>query len=335
MFWHPLSGKTVQCELCRHECRIVDGKIGICGVRKNIDGKLYSMIYGCYSSVHPDPIEKKPLYHFFPGSYALSFGTIGCNFRCPFCQNYEISQEHYDITLGNTTPEEVVENIKKYSCKGVSWTYNEPTIWYEFTYDASILAKKNKFYTCYVTNGYISEEPLRKIAPYLDAMNIDVKAFKGDFYKKLCKAKLEGVLSTCKLAKKLNIHIELTYLIVPKQNDDFEEIRNFCKWVADELGKDTPCHFSRFHPDYKMVDVYPTPMEILVNAYNIAKEEGLQNVYLGNIIDEKYESTYCPKCGNVVINRIGYDIETKYTDENRCGKCNEVLLIVTSDLKQI
>ncbi|MFA5771453.1 MAG: AmmeMemoRadiSam system radical SAM enzyme [Thermoplasmata archaeon] len=335
MFWHSLSGKSVQCELCLHECKILDGKIGICGVRKNIDGKLHTLIYGMCSSTHPDPIEKKPLYHFYPGTYVFSLGTIGCNFRCPFCQNSEISQEYENISQRKITPEEAIKDAKRYSCNGIAWTYNEPTIWFEYTYDSAILAKKNKLYTVYVTNGYINEEPLKKIAPYLDAMNIDIKAFSENFYQKLCKAKLKNVLSTCKLAKKLNIHVELTYLIVPTQNDNPDEIKNFCRWVADELGKETPCHFSRFHPDYKMTETYPTPMETLVTAYKIAKEEGLQNVYLGNIVDEKYESTYCPKCGNAVINRTGYDIETKYTVENRCEKCNEILPIVTNDLKKM
>ncbi|MEW6070463.1 MAG: AmmeMemoRadiSam system radical SAM enzyme, partial [Candidatus Thermoplasmatota archaeon] len=208
LFWEKKSDNKVQCLLCPHKCSISEGKRGICGVRENKDGKLYSLIYGLASSVCPDPIEKKPLYHFYPATSVLSFGTVGCNFKCRHCQNWSISQatpESYGFGLEKITGEEILRLAKRYDCKGVAWTYNEPAIWYEFTYDCSKLAKQNGLYTVYVTNGYINEEPLRELSKYLDAMNIDTKAFKEDFYKDICSAKLEPVLRTCELAKELGI----------------------------------------------------------------------------------------------------------------------------------
>ena len=328
-FWQELENKKVQCNLCAHNCEINEDKTGICSVRKNEDGKLYTLIYGSCSSLAADPIEKKPLYHFYPGTKALSMGTIGCNFKCDHCQNYSISTADYKYPyLRELTPEQVVELAKEHSCQGVSYTYNEPTIWHEFCFDSAKFVKKAGLYTCYVSNGYMSEAALKEICPYLDAMNIDVKAFNDDFYKKICKARLNPVLETCELAKELGIHIELTYLVIPGYNDSIDEVKNFCKWVVENLDNNTPVHFSRFHPDHNLTNVSRTPMETLLKIYNVAKEIGILYPYLGNVTPGDYENTRCYKCGNVCIERAGYSINLEGVKEGKCIKCGNDLSVI-------
>ena len=328
-FWKSLENNFVQCYLCNHKCKIGIGNRGICGVRKNINGKLFSLIYGTASSVADDPIEKKPLYHFYPGSIVLSLGTVGCNFKCLNCQNYGISTIYPEnMHVREISSEYVVKLAKDHNCKGIAWTYNEPTIWHEFTFDTSKLAKNNDLYTVYVTNGYINEDALKEIAPYLDAMNIDVKAFDEKFYKNVCKAKLKPVLDTCELAKKLDIHIELTYLVIDKKNDGEKEIRDFCSWIIDRLGSDIPVHFSRFHPDYKMTDVQATPVKTLLKIYDNAKKQGLNYVYLGNVPHDTYENTYCPTCGTLLIERYGFSSLIQNIENNRCKKCKKIIPII-------
>ena len=284
MFWTVKDSGKVQCQLCPHNCTISEGKTGICNVRKNVGGKLWTLVFGLSSTGAADPIEKKPLYHFYPGSQVLSFGTVGCNLKCKQCQNFSTSQNTPDGVLVDTTPPEAaVELAANKGCKGVAWTYNEPTIWYEYTYYGSKHARKLGLYTVYVSNGYINPKPLRKIAPYLDAMNIDVKGFNPEFYKKVCKAKLEPVLKTCKLAYELGLHIEITNLIIPTLNDNIEEIREMAKWIKENLDENVPLHFSRFHPDYKLIDLPQTPEKTLIEAHNVAVSEGLNYVFLGNI----------------------------------------------------
>ena len=329
MFWRKLKDDKVECELCPHRCKISKGKRGICGVRENQKGKLYTLIYGLATSITPDPIEKKPLYHFHPGTYALSYGTVGCNLKCQHCQNFGISQAKIEsMHLKKVRVDDVVNNARRLKCQGIAWTYNEPTIWYEFTYDASKIAKKMGLYTCYVTNGFIEPEPLEKINPYLDAMNIDVKSFSEDFYKRTCKAKLEPVLRTCELAKKLRIHIELTYLIIPGQNDSEKEISKFCSWIADSLDTKTPVHFSRFHPDYNMRDSIATPMSTLGKAYEIAQKEGLEYIYLGNVPHGDYENTVCPSCSELLIERIGFSTRQYLLKDGKCPKCGAIMPIL-------
>ena len=328
MFWKKADNK-IECMLCPHRCKISEGKRGICGVRENHKGKLKTLIYGLASSVTPDPIEKKPLFHFYPGTYVLSFGTVGCNLRCLHCQNHGISQAEFEARkLRKLNVEDVVETAKRYRCHGIAWTYNEPSIWFEFTYDASVVAKKEGLYTCYVTNGFIEKEPLEKIAPFLDAMNIDVKSFSDDFYKKTCKAKLAPVLDTCVLAKNLGIFVELTYLIIPSHNDSETEIAEYCSWVVDNLGNETPVHFSRFHPDYRMLDGTATPMSTLNMALDTAKEAGLKYVYLGNVPHGNYENTYCPKCKELLIERIGFSTHEHYVKDGVCPKCNQTIPLI-------
>jgi len=327
-FWKAEKGR-VRCGLCPHSCLIAEGKRGICGVRENRGGTLYSLIYGKASSIHVDPIEKKPLFHFKPGEMVLSLGTVGCNFRCEHCQNFAISQADADSPLlREMRAEEIPRLCTLEGCGGVAWTYNEPTIWHEFTLDSSRLAKERGLFTVYVTNGYIQEEPLKEIARYLDGMNIDIKAFREDFYRKVCKAHLEPVLRAAELAYRLAVHVELTYLIIPTMNDSTEEITEFTRWVCDHLSPDVPVHFTRFHPDYKMLNLQSTPMETMNMAYDIALREGLRFVYLGNVPYSSRENTYCPSCGALVVERMGYRILTKGLRGDRCASCGEALNIV-------
>lgn len=328
-YWHPIEGNSVQCELCPHNCKIGDKKTGICGVRENHQGKLYSLVYGLSTGGSVDPIEKKPLYHFYPASSVLSYGTVGCNLKCLHCQNYTTSQSGVDMSyLIHIELDDIPILCKKYNCGGVAWTYNEPTVWYEFTLEGSKLVKKNDLYTCYVSNGYINEAPLREISPYLDAINIDVKSFSEDFYRKVSKAKLKPVLDTCVLAKSLGIHIELTYLIIPTYNDSEKELAEFSKWVYDSLGKEIPVHFSRFHPDYKLIEVPPTPFSTLKKAHQIAKTAGLDYVYIGNVPGSTEDNTYCPKCNALLIERKGFFINLNRTKDSICYKCGAKINII-------
>jgi pyruvate formate lyase activating enzyme len=328
LFWKRRDDNAVDCVLCPHTCRIPEGGTGICKVRKNEKGTLYSTTYGQVSSMGTDPIEKKPLYHFLPGTRAYSLGGIGCNFRCDYCQNYSISQEFSLRGLRSVEPEELPGMAQRYNCHNVSWTYNEPTIWFEYTLDGAKIVKSAGLTTSYVTNGYISEDALREISPYLDAMNIDVKAFTEEFYKKRCKTKLQPVLDTCVLAKELGIFIEITNLLIPTQNDDQNEIRKFCSWIHDSLSADVPVHFSRFHPDFNYNEVHGTPKETLRMAFDIAKEEGLDFVYLGNIPHCDEENTYCPNCGTIAIERLGFHITKNMTREGNCSQCGRDLNII-------
>jgi len=325
MFYERLEGRKVRCNLCAHACTINDGKRGICKVRENRKGTLYTLLYGLppWGKPVPDPIEKKPLYHFHPGTSVASFGTVGCNLRCRHCQNYSTSQMPADdANIREVDLPKLMDRVAASESSGVAWTYNEPTIWFEFTYDGSIQAKKRGLYTVYVTNGFIQEEPLRTIAPYLDAMNIDVKAFSEDFYKNISQARLEPVKRTCELAVKLGIHIELTNLVIPKYNDNMDDIRRMCSWVREALGEDVPVHFSRFHPDYKLLDSIVTPGETLDRAARIAQEEGLNYIYVGNTHNPDFNDTVCKGCGKVVIVRQGlFGTRLKGLNNGVCTHC--------------
>ncbi|MGD0056751.1 MAG: AmmeMemoRadiSam system radical SAM enzyme [Methanomassiliicoccales archaeon] len=327
-FWRVEDGR-VACGLCPHACKIAIGKRGICGVRENKDGRLCSLIYGKASSVHVDPIEKKPFFHFKPGERVLSLGSVGCTFRCQNCQNYTISQaEVGEFGLEDISSKEVLDACKRTGCKGISWTYNEPTIWHEFSYDTSKIAKSMGFHSNYVTNGYIQEAPLRELAECIDAMNIDVKAFDEEFYKKVCRASLKPVLDAAKLAHELGIHVELTYLVIPGKNDAEAEIRDFSRWVAQSLNPKVPVHFTRFHPDYLMMDVPSTPIGTLDMAYKVGKEEGLMFPYAGNVPGDERENTYCPKCGELVIRRMGFSVIEMKAKKGRCPACGEDLNMI-------
>ncbi|AKB74684.1 pyruvate formate-lyase 1-activating enzyme [Methanosarcina lacustris Z-7289] len=330
MFYEKLEADKVQCGLCAHRCKIAPGKRGFCRVRENRGGNLYSLIYGTVSSEAVDPIEKKPLYHFYPGSYAYSVGTVGCNFRCKHCQNWTISQTCVEDSYArDILPEELVERALISGSRSIAWTYNEPTIWHEYTYESAKLAKDAGLATVYVTNGYMTPEALRHIAPRLDAANIDIKAFTEKFYHDVASAKLAPVLESSVLAKELGIHVEITNLIIPKHNDSPDELRELSKWVYKNLGPDTPLHFTRFQPQYQMQDLSPTPVKTLVTARRIAQEEGMKYVYVGNVPGSDSNNTFCPNCGKTLITRGFFEIE-KYeiTPEKTCPVCGENIPII-------
>jgi pyruvate formate lyase activating enzyme len=314
----------VKCHVCNRECTIPEGKYGFCRTRQNKDGKLYTLIYGVVSSASVDPIEKKPLYHFMPCSMSYSLGTVGCNFRCKHCQNYTISQMRVDeVNTVEILPESALDRAVSSGCRSISFTYNEPAIWFEYTYDTAKLAHEAGIATVYVTNGYISEKALRTIAPYLDAFSVDIKAFRDKFYKEVCSAKLAPVLRSAKLARELGMHVEVVNLIIPTLNDSPEEIRELVQWVHDNLGDYTPLHFTRFYPYYKLDKLPPTPLHTLETAYNIAKEESMKYVYVGNVPGTEKDNTYCPNCGELLIRRHGFDVTYDgLTSDNRCPKCN-------------
>jgi len=278
LYWEK-KDKAVHCLLCPHDCKIVNGLTGVCGVRQNIDGRLYTLVYGETTSVALDPIEKKPLYHYHPGEYILSLGTKGCNFKCPFCQNWAISQE-LEAPTQKITPQWVVDKAKECKSFGIAYTYNEPFIWYEFVLDTAKLAKKEGLENVLVTNGYVNPAPLEEILPFIDAMNIDLKSIDDEFYRKYARGSLEPVLYTIKRSVK-DCHIELTNLVIPGLNDSDENFTRLVDWIYDNVGADVPLHFSRYFPCYKF-DRPLTPKETLERAYKIAKKK-LKNVYLGNV----------------------------------------------------
>ncbi len=324
-YWE-VEGDEIRCHLCPQECLIEDHKQGICNVRKNIDGKLYSLIYGKAASLAVDPIEKKPLYHFNPGSQVLSYGTMGCNLKCKFCQNASLSNGDPESPyLKEYSVEELANKAMDY--EGIAWTYNEPTIAYEYSYDVSKRIKETGGgYVVYVTNGYINDKPLKDLSPYLDAMNIDIKAFNEDFYKKIVGGRLQPVLNTAIKAVELGIHVEVTYLIIPGYNDDDEELREFSEWVVDKLEEDTVVHFSRFHPDHKMRDTPSTPEKTMNKARKIAKEAGLNFIYLGNLPADN--DTRCPECGTTIISRSFFSSGKVNLKNGKCPECGREIPII-------
>jgi pyruvate formate lyase activating enzyme len=327
-FYEKHDDHEVRCRLCRHLCLIPDGKRGICGVRQNSGGVLYTLVYGKPCSWHVDPIEKKPLYHFFPGSKAFSIATVGCNFRCLHCQNHEISQlprEEKRITGFAMSPEEVVNQARSEGCRSISYTYTEPTMFYEYAFDIARLAKEAGLANNFVTNGYIEEEPLVAIRPYLDAANIDLKGFSSAFYKKVCGANLEGVVASIGKYKSLGIWIELTTLIIPKHNDSEAELKEIAKFIANDVGRETPWHVSAFYPTYRLTDSPRTPPETLIRAREIGIEAGLRYVYTGNIPGLDGESTYCPNCKKAVVERWGFSITRYNIKTGSCAFCGTTI----------
>lgn len=324
MFYEQLEDKTVNCNLCSHRCRrIADSKRGICGVRENRDGKLYSLVYGRVAARSVDPIEKKPLFNFLPGSRSYSIATVGCNFRCDNCQNYDISQlpKERGIIVGqDVSPEEIVLAAKLSNCESIAYTYSEPTIFFEYAYDTAKHAKKEGIKNVFVTNGYITPEALKEISPYLDAANIDLKSFSDEFYRKICGARLKPVLDSIRLYKSLGIWTEITTLIIPTLNDSEEELRKIAEFIK-EVGEDTPWHISQFYPTYKLIDLPRTPVAALRKAREIGLEAGLKYVYEGNVPGEDGENTYCPNCGKMLIHRFVYHIKENKIKNSACTYC--------------
>ena len=323
LYYVPLGNSSVRCTLCPRMCVIPEGGAGVCRVRVNRGGKLYAWTYGKASSVAIDPIEKKPLYNFYPGSDIFSVGTVGCNFSCLHCQNWEISQAGPgDVYTRDYPPEKIINDCLKYKCGFIAFTYNEPTVSYEYMLDTFKLAKERDIRTVSVTNGYISKAPLKELIPYLDAANVDVKAFSEDFYRDVCgDAHLKPVLRNVEEMVDKGVHVEVTYLIIPGYNDDEKQLEGVSKWLSD-LNPDVPLHFTRFYPQYKMLDRPATPVETLVKARRIALKNGLRYVYTGNYPGLDSDNTYCPSCGRPVIRRYAFSIlELKVTKDGRCSYC--------------
>ncbi|OHB56470.1 MAG: AmmeMemoRadiSam system radical SAM enzyme [Planctomycetes bacterium RBG_13_44_8b] len=325
VLWDAAEGKKVSCKLCAHRCVIGEGKLGRCCVRKNIDGVLYSLNYDKVCSANPDPIEKKPLYHFQPGSSSFSIATMGCNFRCEFCQNWQISQvvvEDGQIDGQAISADKIVAAAVRSGCKSIAYTYTEPTVFMELCNDCGRLAKEKGLSNVFVSNGYQTIEAIDFTRDWLDGINVDLKAFSEDYYKRLCKAHLQPVLDTLKyIAKETKIWLEITTLLVPGENDSDDELKKLAEFIVNEVGADVPWHISRFHPQYKYSDSAPTSVKALERAEQIGKEAGLHYVYLGNVPGSKSENTFCYSCGSVLIERIGYQILANRITNSCCPDC--------------
>jgi len=315
----------VLCNLCHHHCKIKEGGRGICAVRENQDGILVSLVYGKAIATHIDPIEKKPLFHFQPGSFSFSIATVGCNFSCKFCQNYSISQmprDHKRIQGEDLPPEEAISIAEQYQCKSISYTYTEPTIFFEYAYDIARLAKEKGMKNVFVSNGYMTPEAVEVIAPYLDGINIDLKAMKPETYREYFGAKLQGVQETLKCLVSKGIWVEITTLIVPTVNDDEGQLRAAAEFIYS-LDPSIPWHLSRFHPDYKFLSVPPTPLKTIKKAEEIAKQIGLKYVYTGNVFGDEGENTFCPHCGEKIIVRYGFSVMDNLIKDSKCSQCGE------------
>ena len=330
--YKKLKEKQVQCQTCNHYCVILPGKRGICRVRENRNGTLYALNYGKIVARHIDPIEKKPLFHFLPGSKTYSIAAVGCNFKCGNCQNYEISQapKTQDIAWGeNLTPEEIVKEAIKNSCPSIAYTYTEPAIFLELALDTMKIARKKGLKNIWVSNGFMSKESVKLVVPYLDADNIDIKSFSEEFYRENCKARLQPVLDTTKLMKKSGVWVEITTLTIPALSDSKEMFRDIAKFIYKELGPETPWHISQFSGaiSWKLQHLPDTPVEILKMGYEIGKEMGLKYVYTGNVSGLPSEDTLCPKCGALCINRFGYSVK-RFDKNGQCPKCGENLNLI-------
>lgn len=324
MLYEKLDEAMVRCGLCRFRCLIGDGRRGICGVRENRKGTLATLVYGKAVAEQVDPIEKKPLFHFLPGSRSFSVATVGCNFRCLHCQNYAISQsvwEGGDVGGYELSPDEIVRKAVASGCASISYTYTEPTIFFEYAYDTAVIAKKAGLRNVFVTNGYITPEALERISPYLDAANIDLKAFSERFYREVVHASLTEVLHCIIDYKRRGIWLELTTLIIPNRNDSDEELRQLARFIVDRVGADTPWHVSQFYPTYRLTDQPRTPLATLRRARQIGLDAGLNYVYEGNVPGEGGENTLCPGCGELLISRFGFRIGENRIRDGKCPSC--------------
>jgi pyruvate formate lyase activating enzyme len=324
LFWQQLGDSRVQCQLCPHGCRLSEEQVGLCRVRRNLGGVLRSLNYGRVSSVNMDPIEKKPLFHFHPGSMILSLGTIGCNLACAFCQNWTISQS--DPGTRRMSPAEAVRLAQSHPDNlGIAYTYNEPFIWYEFVLETAEAARSAGQKNVLVTNGYVEEEPLRRLLPFIDAMNVDIKSVRDAFYRELCRGRAEPPRRTVEIAKQAGCLVEITNLVIPNWNDSEEDLKALVEWAAG-VDVDMPLHFSRYHPDYKFSEP-PTPAETLTRARALA-EEKLHYVYLGNLWGGEGEDTRCHHCGKVVVERRGFSVGRVSVAGGKCGFCGGEVPVV-------
>ncbi|AJE02863.1 AmmeMemoRadiSam system radical SAM enzyme [Geobacter pickeringii] len=327
-FYSKVGEGGVDCALCRFRCRIRDGGRGICGVRENRGGVLYSLVYGKAVAEHIDPIEKKPLFHFLPGSRTYSIATVGCNFRCLHCQNYSISQvtqNTFPVAGNDLSPEQIVSRALAAGCRSISYTYTEPTIFFEYAYDTSVLAHRHGLKNVFVTNGYITPEALAHIAPYLDAANIDLKGFSDRFYREVVHAMLDEVLASILEYKRLGIWVELTTLIIPNLNDSDDELKSLANFIVDKVGAETPWHVTQFYPTYRLTDLPRTPSETLQKARQSGLDAGLRYVYEGNVPGLRGENTFCAACGELLVSRFGFLVESINVENSRCPRCLAVL----------
>jgi len=329
MFYEKTDGEAVKCKLCARKCLVPEDKLGFCGVRRNVHGRLESLVYGKACSINLDPITKKPLAHFHPGSVVLSLSTVGCNFRCRFCDNWVISQKK-EVVGREFPPEDVVNAAKENECQGISYTYTEPTVFFEYALDTAKLARKEGLFNTFVTNGYMTPEAVNELTPFLDAATVDFKGG-GDpgFYRDVMSVpSVEPVYTTLLAMKEHGIHVEITNLVVPRLGDSTEGIRSLASWISENLGADTPFHLLRFHPDYKLTEVVSTPLPILERAYETSKDTGLRYVYLGNVPGHRWENTYCPRCGDLLIKRFSFSIVNwRLNKEKKCPNCGEKIPI--------
>ncbi len=326
LYYKKLTDNKIQCLLCPRECVVSAGNKGFCRVRKNINGEYYTLVHSNPCAVHIDPIEKKPLFHFLPGTTALSLATAGCNFTCKNCQNWDISQTSPEQTDNiEISPHKMVELAVQYQTPTIAYTYTEPSIFFEYMLDIAKLAHKNGVLNIYHSNGYLNPEPLKELIPYLDGANVDLKGFSEDFYKDITGGTLAPVLNTLKTLKKSDVWLEITNLVIPTKNDSEKMLKEMCVWIKRELGSDVPVHFSRFYPQYKLQNLPPTPVETLQKAAQIAKNVGLDYVYIGNVAGVKEESTYCPGCKKILIERRGYSIRQVNIENGKCKFCKKTI----------
>lgn len=323
-YFTSLKGGEIQCELCPRQCQVSKGKRGYCRVRENRDGKYYSLVYGNPCAVNLDPIEKKPFFHVLPGTGSFSIATVGCNFQCKFCQNWQISQASpEDVYSVDFPPESVIQKAKEAMARSVAYTYVEPTIFYEYMWDTARLARKAGLLNVCHSNGFINTGPLRNLCKVLDAADIDLKGFTEDFYKELCDGELAPVLNSLKILKEEKVHLEITNLVIPTKNDQMSAVKEMCLWIKKELGADTPIHLSRFSPLYKLQSLPLTPVSTLEKARQAALSSGLEYVYIGNIPGHEAENTFCPKCKNLLIRRTGFMVGEIHLKAGKCGYCGK------------
>ncbi len=324
-YFERLDNKKVHCYLCPRHCKIGEGQTGFCFIRANKNGTLYQLAYNQPYAIHIDPIEKKPLFHFHPGTDILSIGTAGCNMGCKFCQNWDISKAKHDHNQAfDFTPEVAVETARNRHCQSMAYTYNEPTIWAEYAEDLSAEARDHGLYNVMVTNGYITPEVIEEVYQNIDAANIDLKAFTEEFYRKITLTHLQPVLETLQILQKMGVWIEITDLVIPTLNDDTTEFIEMCEWIVDHLGPDVPMHFTAFHPDYKLRNLPPTSPAILEQARTIARDIGINYVYVGNVYSES-ANTYCPHCNHLLIKRSWHAILEYNLDHNQCPECGQTV----------